>query len=226
MNTLPIATFDLIVLILVGFSMIRGAWRGFAWQAASLASLILGTVAALRFGARVGERLSAQAPWNQYLGMFVVFAASALLIWLLFRWVSSAIDRMKLKDFDRQLGAVFGAVKGLFLAGIVAFFGVTLSEGLRQVVLSSRSGPVLARLIERASAVLPPEVRRQIGGYLEDFQRERSMKQAWPDLDAGDFSWPDPADFSGAPQEILKGFRDDGSREIGAETETPGLPKR
>ena len=195
MNTLPIATFDLIVLILVGVSLIRGAWRGFAWQAASLASLIVGTVAAVRFGPRVGERLSAQTPWNHYLGMFVVFAASALLIWMLFRWVSAAIDRMKLKDFDRQLGALFGAIKGLFLAGIVAFFGVTLSEGLREIVLTSRSGPALTKLIERAAAVLPPEVRRQVGEYLEEFQKARSLEQGWPDPDDLDFSQPTTIDL-------------------------------
>lgn len=190
MNTLPIATFDLVVLILVGFSTIRGAWRGFAWQVASLASLIVGTLAAVRLGPQVGARLSAQSPWNQYLGMLVVFVASALLIWMLFRWVSAVIDRLKLKDFDRQLGALFGAIKGLLLAGIIAFFGVTLSEGFREIVFSSRSGPVLTKLIEQSSTVLPLEVRKQVGGYLEEFQRERPSEQEWLNLDGADTSWP------------------------------------
>lgn len=194
MNTLPIATFDLIVLILVGVSLIRGAWRGFAWQVASLASMIVGTVAAVRFGPQLGERLSAETPWNHYLGMFIVFAASGLLIWMLFRWISAAIDRMKLKDFDRQLGAVFGAIKGLLIAGIVAFFGVTLSEGFRVVVLSSRSGPVLTKLIERAATVLPPEVRRQMGEYLDEFERQRSPQQGLPGSESLDFSWPAATD--------------------------------
>jgi len=207
-NTLPIATFDLIVLILVGVSLIRGAWRGFAWQVASLASLIVGAAAAVRFGPQFGERLSAQTPWNHYLGMFIVFAASGLLIWMLFRWVSAAIDRMKLKDFDRQLGAVFGAIKGLFLAGIVAFFGVTLSEGFRVVVLSSRSGPLLTKLIERASTVLPPDVRRQVGEYLEEFQQQKSLQQGLPGPDDLEFSWPTTIDFP-AP-------RADASRDLAA----------
>ncbi len=211
MNTLPIATFDLIVLILVGVSLIRGAWRGFAWQVASLASLMVGTVAAVRFGPQLGERLSAETPWSHYLGMFIVFAASGLLIRMLFRWVSAAIDRMKLKDFDRQLGALFGAFKGLLLAGIVAFFGVTLSEGFREVVLSSRSGPVLAKLIERAATVLPPEVRRQVGEYLDDFEQQRSPQQELPGSEEFEFSRPaathSPAQIPGWARDLAAAHR-------------------
>ncbi len=190
--------FDLIVLIVVAFSTIRGAWKGFAWQVASLASLIVGVAAAIRFGPRVGNSLSAQSPWNQYLGMFVVFAATGLVVWMLFRWVSTAIDRMKLKDFDRQLGAIFGAIKGLFWAAILAFFGVTLSEGMRETILSSRSGPLLAKAIQRASTILPPEVRKQVGDYLADFQDARSLQRGA--RDPADFVFPrlDRLDF-GAP---------------------------
>ncbi|MGQ9912792.1 MAG: CvpA family protein [Thermogutta sp.] len=226
MNALPIPTFDLVVLILVGVSMIRGAWRGFAWQAASLASLVVGTVAAVRLGPQVGSRLSAHLPWNQYLGMLVVFVASALLVWMLFRWVSAAIDRLKLKDFDRQLGALFGAVKGLFLAGIIAFFGVTLSEGFREIVFSSRSGPLLTKLIERASTVLPLEVRKQVGGYLEEFQRERPSGHEWLNLDGAETSWPEPIDFPRAESGDARPLPDRSSREIRVDAIPGGLSGR
>ncbi len=44
--------------------------------------------------------------------MLVLYILTSLAIWLLFRMVSGIIDRVKLKEFDRQMGALFGLAKG------------------------------------------------------------------------------------------------------------------
>ena len=70
--------------------------------------------------------------------MLVLYVVTAGAIWLLFRLVSGIIDRLKLKEFDRQLGALFGLAKGVLYCVIITFFAVTLSEPARQAVLQSR----------------------------------------------------------------------------------------
>ena len=56
-------------------------------------------------------------------------------IWLVFRLVSGLIDRVRLKEFDRQMGALFGAAKGVLLCVAITFFAVTLSTQARTAVL-------------------------------------------------------------------------------------------
>ena len=93
-------------------------------------------------------------------------------IWLLFRFVAGIIDRVRLKEFDRQVGAMFGAAKGVLWCLLITFFAVTLSENARLSVLRSRSGYYTAVLIRRARPVLPQDVRDILGEYIDELDRK------------------------------------------------------
>ena len=75
---------------------------------------------------------------------------------------------MKLKEFDRQLGAIFGLAKGVLYCVIITFFAVTLSEPARQSVLQSRSGDFIARGIRHANPMLPEDIRTWLGKYIDE----------------------------------------------------------
>jgi membrane protein required for colicin V production len=93
--------------------------------------------------------------------------ASSFVIWLLFQFVRGFIDRAKLKDFDRQLGAVFGMAKGVLLCVIITLFAVTLlGDDLRRQIIDSRSGLYIAHLLDRADAVMPEEMHDVLHPYL------------------------------------------------------------
>jgi membrane protein required for colicin V production len=65
------------------------------------------------------------------------------------------------------VGAIFGVAKGVVLCVIITLFAVTLlDDSQRQVILDSRSGHYMARLIDRAHAVMPTEVHEVLGPYL------------------------------------------------------------
>ncbi len=171
MFELPLEVFDCVVAGIVIFTLIHGAIRGMAWQLASIASLVVSAVVAMRFSGVFAPAFGSQAPWNRFLAIFVLFLGTSLAIWLLFRAVSGFINRLQLKDFDRQMGAIFGLVKGLLICLALTFFGVTLAEGSRALVLRSWSGNFLARVIWSVVPALPEEVRTAMGEYLERFEK-------------------------------------------------------
>ncbi len=103
--------------------------------------------------------------------MAVLYVVTAGAIWILFRLVSNLIDRVKLKEFDRQLGATFGLAKGVLYCVVITFFAVTLSEPSRQVVLASRSGDLIARGIRNANPILPEDVRKYLGKYIDQLDK-------------------------------------------------------
>ena len=104
--------------------------------------------------------------------MLVIYLATAAVIWLVFGMVSGLIDRVRLKEFDRQLGGIFGAIKGVLWCVVITFFAVTLSESTRQAVLKSRSGYYIAVFTHRAAPMLPPEARSFLGKYIEELDRQ------------------------------------------------------
>jgi membrane protein required for colicin V production len=92
------------------------------------------------------------------------------LIWLAFRVVAGFIDRVRLKEFDRQMGALCGAAKGVLVCVAITFFAVTLSSKARGAVLHSRSGYYIALLLERANAVMPKELHEVLDPYLNKLE--------------------------------------------------------
>ncbi len=104
--------------------------------------------------------------------MFVLYMGTSLAIWLAFRIVSGFINRVRLTEFDRQMGAMFGAAKGVLLCVAITFFAVTLSTKARGAVLQSRSGHYIAVLLDRADAIMPNELHEVLDPYLNKLERE------------------------------------------------------
>lgn len=172
MENFPIEGYDLVVLIVVVVATVLGAWKGMAWQVASIASLVVSSVVAMRFCEPIAPLLSRHEPWNRFLAMLVLFLVTSLLIWLLFRWVAHIIDRIHLREFDRQMGALFGLAKGILFCMVLTFFAVTLSQGSRESVLRSHSGYWLAVGVQRVVPAMPETVRSALHEYIEEFQQQ------------------------------------------------------
>ena len=172
MEGLPIQGYDLLMLVILVLAGVFGAWKGLAWQVASIASLVISCIVAVRFSAQVAPYIYGQAPWNRFLAMLILFLVTSLVVWLLFRLVAGFIDRLKLKEFDRQMGALFGVAKGVLFCLVITFFAVTLAEGSRRAVLNSHSGKFTAKLLQKATPVMPQEVRDVLGKYIDEFERK------------------------------------------------------
>ncbi|MBN2023717.1 MAG: CvpA family protein [Pirellulales bacterium] len=172
MSSIGLQPYDIFMLAVLAGTVLFGFWKGMAWQLASLASLVLSAVAAFRLGPEAASWIGVEKPWHRFLTMLVVYLLTALAIWLVFRLVAGAIDRVRLKEFDRQIGALFGLAKGVLLCIVITFFAVTLSERARQVVLETRSGRIIAVVVQRATPVLPEEVTSVLGEYIEELDRK------------------------------------------------------
>jgi membrane protein required for colicin V production len=166
--------YDLVMIAVLACATIFGFMKGMAWQIASLASLVASYFLALRFSAPLAATgiLGNEEPWNRFLAMLVIYLATSLLIWVAFRFVSKAIDRVRLQEFDRQIGGLIGLAKGVLLCVAITFFAVTLATQTREAVLRSRSGHYIALLIARADGVMPPEVHEVLDPYLNRLEEE------------------------------------------------------
>jgi membrane protein required for colicin V production len=111
--------------------------------------------------------VSQQAPLNKFIAMLIIYAGTSLAIWLIFRVVAGFIDQVKLKGFDRQMGAMVGFAKGVLLCIAITFFAVSLTaEPQRERIIASRSGQYIVQVLDKADAVAPPEIKQIIGPYI------------------------------------------------------------
>lgn len=165
--------YDLVMLVMMIGAVAFGFIKGLAWQLASTGSLIVSYVVALNFREPVSRMISSTPPWNMFLAMLMLFVGTWIAVWIVFGLTKSAIEQMKLKDFDRQAGALLGAVKGGLLCILVTFFAVTLlGEEQRQAICDSHSGYYISVALDHADAVMPEELHAHLDPYLDRLDDE------------------------------------------------------
>jgi len=189
--------YDLLMLAVVIGAMLFGVWKGMAWQIAALASVVVSGAVAVHSSAALAPRFGTQEPWNRFLALLVLYVATAAAIWLVFRLVARVIDRVQLKEFDRQLGTLFGLAKGVLYCVVITFFTVTLSEGGRQAVMQSRSGVLIARGIRNANPILPADVRLWLGKYIDELDERLHAPPA-----SAESPQASPVPFPTVPQQV------------------------
>jgi len=165
-------TYDVAMVAVLAVATLFGVWKGMAWQVASLASVLVSAGVAVHSSGAIADFFPGEPPWNRFLAMLVLYVVTAAAIWIVFHLVSNIIDRIKLKEFARQLGAIFGLAKGVLFCVVITFFAVTLSEQTRQMVLASRSGGLIAQGIRNANPILPEDVREHLGKYIDQLNEK------------------------------------------------------
>src|SRR6056297_1432555 len=200
------------MLIVLAGAVLFGALKGLAWQLASLASITVSYLVAYRYREPFSQSIDAEPPWNRFLAMLLLYVGTSLVIWVAFRMLSKTIDRLKLKEFDRQVGAVFGFGKGVLYCTLITLFAVTLlGTGIRERIVRSKSGYYIAKLLDRSDLVMPPDVHEVLGPYIENFDRQVQAAEE-PSSGSSGFPWTDgwtdgasSLEWSSLPERLWQG---------------------
>ena len=169
--------YDILMVIVLVVATVWGLWKGLAWQLASLSSIVLSCFVAFQFRQPVAQFLTQQLdvsqPWNVFLAMLILYLGTSMLVWVVFRYVRAFVDRVKLKEFDHQIGAIFGAAKGVVLCVIITYFAVTLvGEPQKKMIIDSRSGYYIAKLLDKSHGIMPQELHDVLHPHLHQLLEE------------------------------------------------------
>ena len=178
--------YDLLMVAVVVLMTLYGSWKGMAWQLASLSAVFVSYLVAYRFRTPVSEMIDASHPWNIFLAMLILYIGCSLVIWLSFRFISHLIDRIKLREFDSQIGALFGCFNGVIVCVLATLFSVTLlGDKTRESIVSSRSGYYIAVLLDKSHTLMPEEIHQVLHPFIEQLDGDMHDlgPSATPDLD-------------------------------------------
>jgi len=162
--------YDLAVAAILLFCMVRGSRKGFLWQLAAIAAVVLCFVFAETASVAIAPFLKIDPPLNRWVSMLLLYVACSFVCFAAARGLQSGLEKAKFEDYDRHLGGLFGLIKGAGIAVIVTFFAVTLSETLRPTVLSSYSGHAAAVAMHKLSPVFPEELGKVLQPYMDEFE--------------------------------------------------------
>jgi membrane protein required for colicin V production len=156
---------DWAFIVLVTLSVVVGLVRGLLYEVMALLGWVVAYVAAHALGSQVAPVLpvgAAGSALNTVAGFVAVFVAT-LIVWSLLSWaLRKLVQASPLNPLDRVLGAVFGLLRGVLVALVIAtavnLTPLAESPGWQ----ASRSAAGLDRVLDGLRPLLPPEVARHL----------------------------------------------------------------
>lgn len=158
--------YDILIVALLVFFTIRGAMKGVIFQIASLAGIVLCFVFANGIAQAAGPYVHLEPPLNHWVVLAASYLGFTFVCFMVARALNGWIEKHKLKEFDRHLGALLGFIKGLALALVLTFFVVTMSVNARAALKNSYTGRYSAIIMDRLHPILPDKLHDAVAEYI------------------------------------------------------------
>jgi membrane protein required for colicin V production len=155
---------DWLLAILLTYSVVRAAMRGFFQESFALAGLIVGFLLACWLYVDAAKRLSGlitSPPLAQLAGFLLVLAATMVLATLLGKVLRRTASAVGLGFMDRLLGAAFGLVRGALL-GVAILLSFTAFLPTGQWMQNSLLAPYFLEAAHAVSFVMPSDLKHRL----------------------------------------------------------------
>jgi len=159
-------TVDIVLGIFLLYGLVRGFFRGFLTELASLVGLVAGIYGAIHFSYYAGEFLSQHVDWD----IEIINLASLAITFLIIIFVVSLVGKMltKVADFaalgivNKLLGAIFGLLKSAFVASVIIMFFMTSNKTLEFVETETLEESVLYEPVAVIAPIILPSIIKQV----------------------------------------------------------------
>ena len=158
-------TVDWVLMGLLVFSMLLGAWRGLVYEVLSVLGWAASFYAAQWFAPKVAEWLPLQSTTEtlRYAAAFVlVFIAAVFVAGFVAFLLKKLVDAIGLRPVDRSLGAAFGLLRGVIIL-LAAAVVIDMTALKTSSWWQESKG---AALLEAALKGLQPVLPQQFAKYL------------------------------------------------------------
>jgi membrane protein required for colicin V production len=163
---------DWLLAILLTYSVVRAAMRGFFQESFALGGLVIGFLLACWFYIAASKQLSgliASAPLAQMAAFLLILAATMVIASLMGRILRKTASAVGLGFMDRLLGAIFGLVRGALL-GLALLLSIMAFLPTGPWIQQSKLLPYFLEAAHAVSFVMPVDLKRRLADGSEQIK--------------------------------------------------------
>ncbi len=166
--------FDIAIIIIVGFCLIRGFFRGFIKELFSVIGLFVGFYAAYTYYLQIAKLLSRWITDTSYLhilSFMVIFCGIFFIISIIGVIIKYILTISFLKWADWIFGAGFGAIKGILFVSILLVILITFLPKGTPIIKKSRLSPHFLSVSTKMASVIPDEMKHNFADKVLELKR-------------------------------------------------------
>ena len=172
--------FDMAIIVVLGYCIIRGIFRGLIKEVSSIVGLAAGFYVAYSYHGSVAHLFSKWITEPAYLkitSFILLFCSVFFIIALIGVLIRFVIKLVLLGVVDRIFGGVFGALKAVLVVSFAYILLITfLPAGGVSVVSASKLAPQINTFAQGVICVVPKDVRDSYHKKLSELKRDWNRK--------------------------------------------------
>ena len=168
--------FDIVIIIILGYSLVRGLFRGLVKEVSSIIGVLGGFYAAYTYYLLVAKLLTGVISNGAYLNILsflIIFCAVLISVNVIGIIIKYLLNIAFLGWVDRICGIVFGFVKGILIISVLFITLTTFLPKGAPLIKQSLLAPHVSWISEKMTKVVSEEMKREFAIKLKEF------KKAW-----------------------------------------------
>ncbi len=166
-------SFDILVAIIIGFSLIRGIFRGLVKEISSIIGVMAGYYAAYSYYPFIAKFLSqwiSVVAYSRLIGFLIIFCGVFLIISILGVVIKYLLSISFLGWADRISGGIFGLTKGLLIACVLVIVFTTFLPKNAAFIKDSVVAPHLAIVSTQMAKIVKKDMKTEFSEKIEGLQ--------------------------------------------------------
>ncbi|MDJ0986206.1 MAG: CvpA family protein [Desulfobacterales bacterium] len=168
--------FDVFIILIMGYSIVRGLFRGLVKEVSSIIGVLGGFYAAYSYFPMVAKLLSGIIQEESYLNILsfmIIFCGILLLISILGVVIKYLLNIAFLGWIDRICGVGFGLIKGVLIITVIFIILTTFLSKGTPLIKKSILAPHVIWISEQMVGLVSDDMKNDFFAKLDEF------KKAW-----------------------------------------------
>ena len=168
--------FDILIIVILGYSLVRGLFRGLVKEVSSIIGVLGGFYAAFTYYPKLAKLLSGLIHETSYLNILsflIIFLGVVILVGVLSIIIKYLLNISFLGWVDRIGGLFFGVVKGILIVSIIFIVLTAFLPKGSAFIVNSTLAPYVSRVSEKMAKVVSKEMKQD---FVAKFGE---LKKAW-----------------------------------------------
>lgn len=171
---------DIILIIILGYCLIRGIFRGLIKELASIVGVVGGLYAAYTYYPLLAKALShwiTNSDYSNILGCLLIFTVVYIIISVIGVMIKYFMNIIYLGWTDRICGAFFGAIKGILIAAVLIMILTTFLPSNSSILKDSMVARPIMAVSATMAKVASKEMKAMFGPKRKELIKIWHMKK-------------------------------------------------